>query len=146
MGQIEYFFSNLQPKDWITLLASLSALIFSSLTFRQKKGEGQLLLRKQLTELLEKLSELNTEISKYRIAQSKKDEYPPNYIGLMNDQRRLLVRQADFISSKIPKLIANYEYLIIAGAFDGIDQTELAEKYFELAINTEQAMEQGIAV
>lgn len=146
MEQVQFFFSSLEPKDWITLLASISALIFSLLTFRQKTGEGQLSLRKQLTELLEKLSSLNTEISKYRNAQSKKDEYPPNYIGLMNDQRRLLVRQADFVSSKIPKLTATYECLVIAGAFDGVDQTELAEKYFELAISTEQAVEKGIAV
>src|SRR4051812_5995225 len=105
MNHLEHFFSTLQSKDWITLLASVSALIFSLLTFRQKKGEGQLALRKQLTELLEKLSELNTEISKYRSAQSKQNDYPANYVALMNDQRRLLVRQADFMSSKIPKLV-----------------------------------------
>ena len=64
----------------------------------------------------------------------------------MNDQRRLLVRQADFIALKIPSLIANYEYLIIAGAFDGIDETDLAHKYFKLATATGDSSEKGVMV
>jgi hypothetical protein len=141
----ESFFSDLLPKDWITLLASISALIFSLITYQQRRGEGRINLRKQLTDLLEKLSGLNANIYKYKNGQNKKEEYPPNYIGLMNDQRRLLVKHADFIASKAPKMIASYEYLVIAGAFDGIDETTLAEKYYNLSVNTARGLEKCIA-
>ena len=60
------FFETFEPKDWVTLLASISALFFSIITYRQKIKETENAFRKQLTEILEKLSNLNTEISKYR--------------------------------------------------------------------------------
>src|SRR5258708_35371352 len=82
-----------QTRDWITLVASLGALILPVLTLCQKSGESRLALRKQLTDLLEKLTELNTEVAKFR---TKRDDYPANYIPLLNDQRRFLVRQAAF--------------------------------------------------
>lgn len=68
---IKKVFESFEAKDWITLFASISALIFSLLTFRQKAVEGGAALRKQLTDFLEKLSSLNTEISKYRTSQKK---------------------------------------------------------------------------
>ena len=132
-----------QAKDWITLCASLSALFFSILTYRQKSGESRLSLRKQLTELLEKLTDLNLEAGKYR---NKKTDYPTNYLGLLNDQRRFFIRQAEFVAEQIPALVSPYEYLVLAGAFDETDDTPQADKYFNLAIaSTSKKFDQGIA-
>ena len=144
--KIVEFFAAFQPKDWATLLISTFALVFSILSFRQKAGEGRLALRKQLTDLLEKLTELNTEVSKFRYLREKKDEYPPNYIGLLNDQRRFIVRQAAFVASKIRNFVSPYEYLVIAGGFDSIDDTYQAESFYQLASKTDDLLDRGIAI
>jgi hypothetical protein len=135
--------STLQAKDWVTLGASLSALIISLLSYRQKSKEGRIALRNQLTTLLEKLTDLNmnAELSKV-----KKDDYPPNYINLLNDQRRFLVRQASFILTRITDLVSPYEYLLIAGSFDEINDPYQAEINFTSAIeNATDAVDKGIA-
>ena len=46
------------------------------MSFRQKAHEGRLALRKQLTDLLEKLADLNTEIAKLNYLREKKMNYP----------------------------------------------------------------------
>jgi tetratricopeptide (TPR) repeat protein len=140
------FFDTFQPKDWTTLLVSTFALVFSILSLRQKAGEGRLVLRKQLTDLLEKLSELNIEVAKFRFIREKKDEYPPNYIGLLNDQRRFIVRQAAFVASRIRNLVSPYEYLVLAGGFDSIDDTYQAERLYKLASRTNDQIDRGIAI
>jgi hypothetical protein len=147
LNRLVGFFARFDPKDWITLTASLLAILLSILSFRQRTGEGRLALRKQLTDLLEKLTELNTEIAKFRHLRSKKDEYPPNYDRLLNDQRRFLVRQAAFVASQIKDMISPYEYLVMAGAFDGVDDAFQAERYYQLATsNADDPLDRGIAV
>jgi tetratricopeptide (TPR) repeat protein len=147
LTKIMEFFSTLQPKDWTTLVVSTFALVFSIFSLRQKAGEARLARREQLTDLLQKLSELNTEVSTYRaLREAKKDEYPPNYVGLINDQRRFLVRQAAFVAAKIKRLVSPYEYLIIAGGFDSIDDTYQAEYFYQLASKTKDQIDRGIAI
>jgi tetratricopeptide (TPR) repeat protein len=147
LTKIIEFFSTFQPKDWTTLVVSTFALVFSVVTLRQKAGEARLARREQLTDLLQKLSELNTEVSTYRfLREAKKDEYPPNYVGLINDQRRFLVRQAAFVAAKIKRLVSPYEYLIIAGGFDSIDDTYQAEHFYQLATKTKDQIDRGIAI
>jgi len=139
-------FTKFEPKDWITLSASAIAILLSVLSFRQKSGEGRLALRKQLTDILEKLTELNMEIAKFAYFRLEKSDYPPNYGRLLNDQRRFLVRQASFVASKIKDIVSPYEYLVIAGAFDGVDDVSQAEHYFQLAIsNSTDLLDRGIA-
>jgi len=143
------FFRTLETKDWITIGVSSAALLVSALGYIQKSVEGKLALRKQLTELLEKLADLNTEIAKFKALDSKgkADEYPPNYIGLQGDQRRFLVRQAEFVSRRIKKLVSPYEYLLIAAAFDGVDDIYQAEYFYKRAIDTATPpLDKGIAI
>ena len=138
------FFSDLQSKDWITLVASLLALSVSLLSYKQKSNEGRLALRKQLTDLFEKLTELNTETAMYRL---KERDYPTNYSGLLNDKRRFLVRQANFLVNHLGDLVSPYEYLLIAGAYDEINDTFQAEAYFGRAIgSSSDSLDKGIAV
>src|SRR5262249_2086476 len=142
--KITEFFTTLQPKDWLTLAASLSAFVVSILSFRQKSAESRLALRKQLTDLLEKLTDLNTEVAKFR---ANKKDYPPNYPGLLNDQRRFLARQAVFIAGQIAQLVSPYEYLVLAGSFDDINDWSQSEHYFHLAIATaSNPLDRGIAI
>ena len=141
---IQKFVKSLDAKDWITLIASISALIFSILSYRQKSNEGKLALRKQLTDLLEKLTELNIEAAKFRL---KESEYPGNYSGLLNDKRRFLVRQANFLINSISDLVSPYEYLLVAGAYDEINDTFQAEMYYRRAIDSSiEPIDKGIAV
>jgi tetratricopeptide (TPR) repeat protein len=140
---IANFFSKLEPKDWATLIISVTALFFSILSFRQKAGEGRLALRRQLTDLLEKLTEMNTEIAK---SNHLKEEYPPHFGRLLNDQRRFLVRQAAFVASKISDLVSPYEYLVVAGAFDGVDDTYQAERFYQLATKADDPLDRGISI
>lgn len=135
--------SHFAIKDWITFTASAFALFISILSFRQKASESRLALRKQLTDLFEKLTSLNTEFAKFR---ADTDDYPPNYPGLLSDQRRFLVRQAAFIASKIRPLVSPFEYLLLAGGHDDINDWSQAEHFFRLAISTaSDAIDRGIA-
>jgi hypothetical protein len=136
--------AKLEPKDWITLCASMSALGVSLLSYWQRSGEGKFALRKQLTDIFEKLTSLNIEAQKFRADGSG---YPPNYLRLLNDQRRFFVRQASYITRRIRSLVTPYEYLLIAGGFDDIDDPDQAEYYYRLAIDSAaQAMDRGIAL
>lgn len=143
------FFSSLETKDWVTIGVSTAALLVSALGYVQKSVEGKLALRKQLTELLEKLTDLNTEVAKFRALSSKgkADEYPPNYVGLLGDQRRFLVRQAEFISRRIKRLVSPYECLAIAAAFDGVNDIFQAEHFYKRAIDSASPpLDKGIAI
>jgi hypothetical protein len=110
------FFNSLEPKDRVSFAASGSALVFSLLSFFQKRSETSQARRKQLTDVLQKLSDLNTERAKFKSLE-KKEGYPPNYSNLIDDQRRFLVRQAAYISQNVRRFVSPYEYLVMAGAF-----------------------------
>jgi tetratricopeptide (TPR) repeat protein len=142
-AQWNSFFSNFEAKDWVTLGASLSAFIFALISYRQKASEASQARRKQLTDVLQKLSDLNTEMAKFRAA---KEGYPSNYIAFINDQRRFLLRQAAYISRSIGRLVSPYEYLLIATASDDLNYVEEAERYFKLATGAKYSIDRAIAV
>jgi len=148
MDVVTDFLRRLQPKDWITLIASLSAFAFSLLSYWQKSAEGKIGLRKQLTDLIEKLTDISTEAAKYfGLPMSKREaDYPPNYVRLKNDQRRFMVRQAEFLSRRIRRLVSPYEHLVIAGAFDSIDDTVRAEEFYQRASRAKDLLDRGIAI
>jgi len=131
-------------KDWIALMVSGLALALSLLSFRQKSTESRLTLRKQLTDLFEKLTTLNTEFARFK---TNKDNYPPGYPGLLGDQRRFFVRQASFIASQIRTLVSPFEYLLLAGGHDDINDWAQAEHFFQLAISSAaDRIDRGIAI
>jgi tetratricopeptide (TPR) repeat protein len=125
--------SQLELKDWITLTASTFALLISVLSFWQRSAESRLAQRKQLTDLCEKLTLLNTEAAK---ARDKPADYPPGYTGLLNDQRRFFVRQAAYLAARIDKLVTPFEYMLLAGGHDDINDWSQAEQFFEMAKKT----------
>jgi tetratricopeptide (TPR) repeat protein len=148
MSTIVTWFASLQPKDWITLVASTAALVVSLLGYGQRSAEGRIALRKQLTDILQKLADLNTQADTFRALEgkAKRDDYPPNYLGLIGDQRRFLVRQAEFLSRKIRKMVSPYECILIAGTFDQIDDTSQAEQFYARAISeADNALDRGMA-
>jgi tetratricopeptide (TPR) repeat protein len=135
--------SKLEAKDWIALTVSAFALLISVLSFRQKSGESRLALRKQLTDLCEKLVVLNTEDAKCR---AKPNDYPPGYTGMLNDQRRFFARQAAFIAAKISNLVSTFEYVLLARGHDDINDWSQAEEFFRLAKSTARnSIDRGIA-
>lgn len=148
IASVVQFFDEFEPKDWLTFTASIAAIMLSILSFRQKAHEVRLALRSQLTDLLEKLSDLNTEVAKFNYQREKKDEeYPPHYPRLLNDQRRFLVRQAAFVAAQIARLVSPYEYLVMAGAFDAVDDIFQAEHFYSVAASrASDLLDRGIAV
>jgi tetratricopeptide (TPR) repeat protein len=138
------FLSKLEAKDWVTLAASFAAIVLSILSFRQKATDMELAKRKQLTDLLEKITDLNTERAKYEL---KKSEYPESYGGLIADQRRFFARQAAFLMDRIPHLVTPFEYQLVAASFGDIGDGYEAERLFELAVSVSVTpMDRGIAV
>ncbi len=100
----------------------------------RKKGEAKGAIRKQLTDIIEKLHDVNIENAK---ANDKKlgEQYPRNYGRLLSDQRRFLVRQAKYNAEQIPKLVSPYELMVIAVGLEEIDDAPEAEKWFRKAVS-----------
>lgn len=142
-------FAGFERRDWLTLLASSAALSVSLLTYVQRSRAGHMALRKQLTDLLQKLTDLTLQADTYRALEGKPrfEEFPRNYLALLNDQRRFLIRQAEFIAREIGALVSPYEYLLIAGAFSAVDDATQAERYYQKAVDrAETPMDRGIAL
>jgi hypothetical protein len=78
------------------------------------------------------LTDLNTEGSKYDSLKDKTG-YPGNYRGLINDQRRFHVRQAAYLTKRVPELVSPYEYLVIGGSFSDVEDIETAEQFYQRA-------------
>lgn len=131
-------FRHLEPKDWVTLIGTAIALIFSTASLLQKHFEGKLAVRKQLSDILIKLSELNLLITKARVSEEETGK-PDRTVGPLSDQRRYLVRQAAFLADRLGDDVSTYEYLMIAAAFDAADDTWQAESYFRRATTTKSA-------
>lgn len=130
-------FASFERRDWLTLFASAAALSVSLLTYVQRSRAGHMALRKQLTDLLQKLADLTLQADTYRALEGKPrfEEFPRNYLVLLNDQRRFLVRQAEFIAREIGGLVSPYEYLLIAAAFTAVEDMAQAERYYQKAVN-----------
>ena len=149
MSTIAATFAGFERRDWLTLLASSAALSVSLLTYVQRSRAGHMALRKQLTDLLQKLTDLTLQAETYRALEGKPrfEEFPRNYLLLLNDQRRFLVRQAEFIAREIGALVSPYEYLLIAEAFTAVDDATQAERYYQKAVDSAGTpMDRGIAL
>jgi tetratricopeptide (TPR) repeat protein len=132
------------PKDYITLIGSIIAVVFSSITFAQKLLEQNRGLRKQLTDILEKITDINLESEKSK--NNTKGDYPPNYQSLLDDQRRFFVRQAAFIAKQIRQQVSPYEWLIVAWGWLRIGEVEEAEDLFKTAIKfATSSVDRGIS-
>jgi tetratricopeptide (TPR) repeat protein len=143
MCYIEQFWRLLgtDPSARLTAGLGIFGALLTGLSFLQRESERKLAARKQLTELLEKLTSINTEIAKFRYVTNANlnpptsTALPPNFAGLLSDQRRFLVRQAAFIARAIRARVSPYEYLLIAEAFDGVDDPDQAEGHYTLAVD-----------
>ncbi len=123
-------------KDVATIAISSAAFIFSVLGYFERHAQGKLAVRKQLTDVIEKLNDVNTEVAKFRALrdQGQATNLPANFIGLMADQRRFLVRQAEYLARRVPHTVSPFEYLVIAQAFDAVDDVVKADEYFRQAV------------
>lgn len=127
-------FTKLEPKDKLTLSVSFAAFMIALFGFFQKSAEKKIGIRKQLTDTIMKLLELNVEAFKANDDKAK-GNYPNEYGRLIGDQRRLIVRQAKYLSEMIPREVSPYESVVIAIAFDDIDDPPQAEILFKHALD-----------
>jgi hypothetical protein len=133
-------------KDGITLAISVAAFTISSLGYFQKRTESKQVLRKQLTDVLKELAELNLKVASFQ-ALEKKDGYPSNYTGLISDQRRFFVRQAAGLSDVLgDRMVSPHEKNLIAGTFDNMDYVEEAARFFKSAAENSSGIDRGLAL
>lgn len=133
-------------KDSAALAISAVALSVSLFSYFQKKRESTQGLRKRLTDVLKELSDLNLKDATFRSLE-KKDGYPPNYIGLLADQRRFFVREAASLSDQLGNLVSPHEKNVIAQTFDNMDYVEEADRFFlSAAENSAPGVERGLAL
>src|SRR5262249_17341163 len=119
-------------RDYIATSAATIVFIIGIFTFTQKRTEFKSTLRKQLTEYIAKIHDLNVEQGKSR-APNKKGDYPPDFNRLIMDQKRFVARQMDYLANKIPNMVTPYEWMVIATSLDDIGDLDQAEKYFKNA-------------
>jgi tetratricopeptide (TPR) repeat protein len=119
-------------RDYIATSAATIVFIIGLFTFTQKRTEFKSTLRKQLTEYIAKIHELNIEQGKSR-APNKKGDYPADFNRLIMDQKRFLARQMDYLANKIPNIVTPYEWMVLATSLDDIGDLAQAEKYFKKA-------------
>lgn len=135
-----------EPKDIATTAIGVAALTLSLVNYFQKRGETKQTLRKQLTDALKDLVELNLKATTFKSV-DKKDGYPKNYLSLIGDQRRFLVRQAASLSDTLGNLVNTHEKIIIASTFASMDYVEDAERLFESAVATSAVgVDRGLAL
>ena len=124
--------AHLDAKDWFTLAGTTVALVFSTASLLQKRAESRLAVRKQLSEILTKLADLNFAITKARVAEDESGK-PDRTLGALHDQRRYLVRQASYLADTLVEGVSTHEHLMIAAAFDAADDTWQAERCYRIA-------------
>jgi tetratricopeptide (TPR) repeat protein len=140
----------LETKDVITICVSIVALSFSIIstyiTLRQKKYETERTLRNQLTDVLGKITALNLENAKIPQEGATATGLTSRMRGHLRDQQRFLVRQATYVIDQIPALVSPFEYLLVAGTFEAIDDVYQAEQFFRKAIehSADDEMNRGI--
>jgi tetratricopeptide (TPR) repeat protein len=133
-------------KDVVTLALSALALAVALFSYFQKKAESTQGLRKRLTDVLKELSDLNLKDATFRSLE-KKEGYPPNYIGLLADQRRFFVREGALLSDSLGTRVSPHEKNLIAQTFDNMDYIEDADRFFRSAAeNSPPGIERGLAM
>ena len=136
----------MEPKDYFTLLLSLSALGISVFTLFQKVSETKRMIRTLLADIVSKLISAETEIKKLDVAISNaKAEDTTGLRSIRNtvrQQRDSMSRQAHYLITQVPKLVSDIEYAAAARAL-ATDDPELADKYWNRAIEVSKGLGLG---
>ncbi|WP_132055688.1 hypothetical protein [Pseudocnuella soli] len=118
-------------KNVLTAIGIVLTIIFGIYTVRQKRRDRLITIRNKLTDILEKLANLNMDNAKYQVSKAK-DQLPDNYNGLLSDYRRVYVTHASNFVSQLPNSMTySHELSLIAQAFSSIDDLGNAELYFD---------------
>lgn len=133
-------FLSIDLKDRITIIVgivalsiSLASFTISLISYKQRSKEGLLSVRKQLSDTMQKLLDLNTEGAKRDLEPEK---YPKNYGGLIGDQRRFHARLAHTLIVRLKFEVSRWELLLLGRAFADLTDYDLAEKMFLRAIQS----------
>jgi hypothetical protein len=130
----------------IAILGGIFAILIGFISYWQKNLDKQIALRKQLTEALDKLVNVNMDNAKYRAGKDK-ESLPENYLPLLNDYRRLYLSQVGYIYDKINvKRINFFELTLIAQAYSSIDDLESAKLFFKRSIERTEEIDVSINV
>jgi tetratricopeptide (TPR) repeat protein len=141
---------SLGKKDVITICVSVIALSFSIIStyiaLRQKRYETERTLRNQLTDVLAKITALSLENAKIPQEGASASGLTAGMRGHLRDQQRFLVWQAKYVIDQISPLASPFEYLLVAGTFESIDDVYQAKEFFRKGIehSADDEMNRGI--
>ena len=130
----------MDTKDIILIILSSSAFCFSIasfiLTFRQRSGEGKRATRKELTDVIAAMANVNLAFAKLELDYpGSTEEKIVRFRRTYNAQRRYLADHGEFLASQIEDLVTDIDYLGLAGAFEASSNFEKAEKFYVLAVS-----------
>ncbi|WP_156648077.1 hypothetical protein [Methylobacterium sp. Leaf88] len=114
----------------VSVFISTSSALISLISYRQKGREGAYALRKQLSDTMQKILDLNMESAKRN---NDPDKYPRNFGGLINDQRRFHARVALSLMGRIGPLVSRWEYQLAARAFADLSDLDTAKSMYLIA-------------
>ena len=126
----------LKSKDILTLGVSLITLCFSLYAILKKKREEERTIRNQLTDIIGKLNDVATEHDTliYETKDKKRDDYTQRIFMRLGDRTRFLLRQTIFLIKKIPNLVTDMEYVVVAFTSAEIGDLVNADDYWQKAI------------
>ncbi len=128
----------METKDYLTIMISSGALIFSLISFiivlHYRKYEEERTIRKSLTDTISELSSLNLKNVKLKLEYPELTEDVINIRRRYNEQRRYLINHAEFLINQIPNLATDIDYNIIATASNSVEDYDKANKFWEMCV------------
>jgi hypothetical protein len=130
----------MEPKDVLTLTISIAAFALSAvatvLTLQRKRVEEERSQRALLSEAIGKIVASRTEHAKFYTEHPNADENTAMsaVLGMYNYQINAFARLAVYMTEKIPQLVSDIEFSIIADAFGWTGDQAQALKFWEITI------------
>lgn len=127
-------YQSMEVRDQLTVVAialAATSLVIAWLAHRRSRRDARHAVRKQLSDTVQKLLDLNTETARLELAP---DQQPRNSGGLIGDQRRFHARQAQSLFRHLGKDVSTWEYLLVGRAFADLTEPAVAEAMFKRAI------------
>ena len=127
-------------KEYLPLLFSMLAITISLITNMFDRTKHKRALRKELTDIIEKLTKLDFESHNLIFGYKEKSEEAEFSKKLaidknLNTQRRYLVNHAEYLAGKIPRSITSSDFQIIASSYASIGDLDKAKEFYIKALS-----------
>jgi hypothetical protein len=135
----------MELKDALTLLFSVLALAFSIIALIQKNSETKRMIRGLIADAISKLISTETEIRRItnEIRANNDNPHLRSIRNALVQQREAIAQQALYLIPQVAeRFVTAVDYATLARAL-ATDDTDLADCYWNKAINTSRGISQG---